>query len=357
MNARAFARAPAIGVAAYHNGRWTSIRLRSTFALVRALILAALSVAALACSALSCAAGSGADWVRGIAYDAPEPARPLQNARAPGRSEPGPGAPDGRASPCPQTPGVECPAAQGNAGPAARPPGDAPPEEGSEPPIVIGDHGRPATATQPASGQAPGTFRNTYYDFPSEGAGSKDATIFDASCVPLARVTTDFHDRVCVQGSGRLSTGPTVSYARRDCACAAVCPRTGQRICFEHLDPAQFPHGRGAMGRPIAPLRTVAVDSTVIPLGTPLYIPELAGVRRADGTLHDGCFVAEDRGIRVVGRHVDVFSGDPAETARLNAIVPSNRGVRVFLNDARCPGAAGAAAGAGAPRAGAGPAM
>lgn len=180
-------------------------------------------------------------------------------------------------------------------------------------------------------------YRNTYYDFPSEGGGDKDATIYDAACAPIARVTQKFHDQVCVQGSGRLGSGPTVSFARRDCACAAVCPRTGQKICFERLDPARFPSGRGATGGPITPLRTVAVDTTVIPLGTALYVPELVGLPRVDGTPHDGCFVAEDRGLKVVGRHLDVFTGDPAMTARWNARVPSNQGVHVRVGDPRCP--------------------
>jgi 3D (Asp-Asp-Asp) domain-containing protein len=179
-------------------------------------------------------------------------------------------------------------------------------------------------------------FRNTYYDFPREGAGDKDATLFDASCAPIARVTRRFHDQVCVQGSGRLEVGHTVSFARRDCTCAAVCPRTGQHICFERLDPARFPSGRGATGKPITPLRTVAVDTSVIPLGTALYVPELAGLPRADGTPHDGCFIAEDRGLKVVGRHIDVFTGDPAMTTQWNGLVPSNTGVHVRIGDPRC---------------------
>ena len=168
-------------------------------------------------------------------------------------------------------------------------------------------------------------FRNTYYDFPREGSGDKGATLFDASCAPIARVTRRFHDQVCVQGSGRLAVGETVSFARRDCACAEVCPRTGQRICFERLDPARFPIGRGATGKPITPLRTVAVDTTVIPLGTALYVPELVGLPRADGSPHDGCFVAEDRGLKVVGRHIDVFTGDPSMTHRGTSSSPRTR--------------------------------
>ncbi|NUQ78637.1 MAG: hypothetical protein HUU21_34345 [Polyangiaceae bacterium] len=227
-------------------------------------------------------------------------------------------------------------------------------ESEGEEPVVLREHGRSPRSTANAANAdgTPGAFRNTYYDFPSEGAGPRDATLFDAACAPITRVTRDFHDRVCVQGSGRIAAGATVSFARRDCACADVCPRTGQKICFERLDPAQFPHGRGAMGRPITPLRTVAVDTAVIPLGTSIYIPEYAGRPKADGTPHDGCFVAEDRGIRVVGRHVDVFTGEPAMTARWNALVPSNRGVSVVLNDPRCGRADGTAR-----RAGQGPPM
>ncbi len=179
-------------------------------------------------------------------------------------------------------------------------------------------------------------YRNTYYDFPSDdGSGPRDATVFDAECKPIATVTREFHDRVCVQGSGRLSEGATISFARRDCPCADVCPRSDQRICFERLDPARFPTGRGASGTPVTPLRTLAVDSEVIPLGTWVYIPEYDGLPLGEGR-HDGCFVAEDRGSKVVGRHVDVFTGDPSTTELWNRLVPSNAGVHVELQSPRC---------------------
>lgn len=179
-------------------------------------------------------------------------------------------------------------------------------------------------------------YRNTYYDFPRDRGGDKSATIYDAKCAPIAKVSQKFHDQVCVQGSGRLASGETVSFAKRGCACAAVCPRTSQKICFERLDPRSFPHGRGAAGRPITPLRTVAVDPAIIPLGTAIFIPELAGLPLPDGGTHDGCFWAEDKGIKVVGRHVDVFTGDPAVTAQWNDLVPSNKGVHVRIGDTRC---------------------
>jgi 3D (Asp-Asp-Asp) domain-containing protein len=207
------------------------------------------------------------------------------------------------------------------------------PRDRAAPSAQLCDDGRPCQGPEAPPGEV---FRNTYYDFPRDGAGAPDATLFDAACAPIARVTQRFHDQVCVQGSGRLTNGETVSFARRDCACAAVCPRTSQRICFERLDSARFPHGRGAAGRAITPFRTVAVDTAVIPLGTPMFVPEYLGVPRPDGSLHDGCFVAEDRGLKVVGRQIDVFTGDPRHTAQWNALVPSNRGVHVRANDPRC---------------------
>lgn len=186
-------------------------------------------------------------------------------------------------------------------------------------------------------------FLNTYYDFPVESGGPAEVSLFDARCRPIAAVPRAFHDRLCVQGSGRLASGVTVSFAARDCACAELCPKTGQRICYDALDPARFPSGRGAAGAPITPLFTVAVDASVIPLGTPLFIPELAGLPRPDGTPHDGCFLAEDQGIKVKGRRIDVFAGDAVTRRLWDASVPSNRGVHVIIDDPRCAARAGIA--------------
>jgi 3D (Asp-Asp-Asp) domain-containing protein len=210
--------------------------------------------------------------------------------------------------------------ASAGAQPSARTIGGQPPPEPSEPGAGGG------------GGRVLGRFRNTYYDFPNEADhnGAK-VSLMNASCQPIAEVPKGFYDTVCVQGSGSLARGGTVSFAKRDCTCAEVCPRTGQRICFEALDKTTFPWGRGAAGVPIAPLRSVAADTRVLPMGTVLYIPELDGVSRSDG-----CFVVEDRGLRVQGEHVDIFTGMPAETATLNAAVPSNQGVTIVLDAPKC---------------------
>ena len=192
---------------------------------------------------------------------------------------------------------------------------------------------------QQLAGKVLGTFKNTYYDFPSESDfDGESLDLMNGSCRAIASVPRTFYESVCVQGSGTLKAGGTVSFAKRDCACAAECPRTGQHICFDLLDKQQFPWGRGATGRGITPLVTVAVDSSIIALGTPLYIPEYDGVARdtSGTTKHDGCFLAEDRGLAVKGQHVDVFTGHREITQLWNRLVPSNRGVTVVVDSPRC---------------------
>jgi 3D (Asp-Asp-Asp) domain-containing protein len=221
-------------------------------------------------------------------------------------------------------------------------------ESGPEPPITnaevgagsvrVGDAG---STLDVGEGRSLGTFRNTYYDFPNEADfDGPRVALKGMRCETLREVPRSFYDSVCVQGSGRLSTGRTVSFARRNCECAEVCPRTGERICFDALDAQKFPFGRGATGRAITPLYTVAVDSEVVPLGTLVYVPELRGLPRdaASGATHDGCFLAEDRGVRVKGRQLDVFTGDPRVTAVWNRLLPSNRGVTVVVGTGRCSG-------------------
>jgi 3D (Asp-Asp-Asp) domain-containing protein len=202
---------------------------------------------------------------------------------------------------------------------------------------VRSDALRPKNA--PLAGKVLGTFRNTYYDFPSEADGTGEGvTLRDAKCGAIGEVPRSFYEAVCVQGSGILKTGRPVSFARRDCECAEVCPKTSQKICFESLDPLKYPWGRGALGTPIMPLLTVAVDDTVVPMGTAIYIPEFDGlpIDAAKSAVHDGCFIAQDRGLRVKGPHVDVFTGTHATTELWNRLVPSNRGVTVVVGNPRC---------------------
>jgi 3D (Asp-Asp-Asp) domain-containing protein len=202
-------------------------------------------------------------------------------------------------------------------------------------------------APGPLQGRVLGSFKNTYYDFPNE-ADYQGPTVglMNGGCERIKSVPRPFFEAVCVQGSGRLTSGATVSFNRRDCACAEVCPRTGHRICFDTLDMASYPWGRGATGQAITPLLTVAVDTKVIPINTPVYIPEFDGLPRDPEyrAMHDGCFIVQDRGVGVQGAHVDVFTGHPSMTRLWNKLVPSNQGVTVVVDSPRCARAESTAA-------------
>ncbi|HEU5077015.1 MAG TPA: 3D domain-containing protein [Polyangiaceae bacterium] len=240
-------------------------------------------------------------------------------------------------------PGAADPWAAGDPATGAEPTGSTAPR--SEPArALVAPAPVSASGALVGAGRSLGQFRNTYYDFPSESEfAGEPVNLMDASCAPIKSVPVEFHDAVCVQGSGNLTTGVTVSFAKRDCECARTCPRTGQKICFEALSRTNFPWGRGALGKPITPLVTVAVDDTVIPMHTVLYIPEFDGLPRdaSQSAFHDGCFVAQDRGLKVKGQHIDVFTGRRSVTSLWNGLVPSNQGVTVMIDAPNCRGMAG----------------
>ena len=73
-------------------------------------------------------------------------------------------------------------------------------------------------------------------------------------------------------------------------------------------------------------------------MGTAIYVPEFDGlpVDGARSGVHDGCFVAQDRGMKVKGEHIDVFTGHTETTKLWNRLVPSNRGVTVVVESPRC---------------------
>jgi len=223
-------------------------------------------------------------------------------------------------------------------------PSDFDARDPSEPATRIEATGKPRLPRRnkpqlPLKGKVLGRFRNTYYDFPSESDfGGEKVTLHNAQCKPLTQTPRAFFEALCVQGSGLLASGSAVSFNRRDCECAEVCPKTQQRICFDQLDIARFPWGRGATGQAITPLLTIAVDSNVIPLGTSVYIPEFDGMSRDQSgkAMHDGCFIAQDRGLKVQGEHVDIFTGLRSTTLLWNSLVPSNGGVTVVVDSPQC---------------------
>ena len=71
-----------------------------------------------------------------------------------------------------------------------------------------------------------------------------------------------------------------------------------------------------SLGCKVAAMRTVAVDPSVIPRRTVIFIKETVGLTMPDGSKHDGYWYASDIGGAVKGLKLDLFSGFGASSMR-----------------------------------------
>lgn len=88
------------------------------------------------------------------------------------------------------------------------------------------------------------------------------------------------------------------------------------------------PLGCGVRSIPLMPFRTIAVDPSIVPLESVIFVPELRGIEfKYDGRTfaHDGYLFAGDRGGAIRGRHIDVFmaTGAARPFEKLFASTPS----------------------------------
>ena len=66
---------------------------------------------------------------------------------------------------------------------------------------------------------------------------------------------------------------------------------------------------RDSLGCSVVPMRTLAVDPTVIPRRTVVFIQETVGLLMPDGSRHDGMWYASDTGGAIKGKKVDLYTG------------------------------------------------
>lgn len=149
--------------------------------------------------------------------------------------------------------------------------------------------------------------------------GRADALLRDVRGRVLASTSRKFRRALVLEGTGWLRDGRAVMYDRK--------------LHGEHrFRIAKEKFGFSVTGCALVPFRTAAVDPRVIKLGSKIYIPQLKGARLPDGTIHDGIFIASDRG-HFRGRHVDLFVGQGARGARpfVRRGYPSRSHVTVVL--------------------------
>jgi 3D (Asp-Asp-Asp) domain-containing protein len=67
-----------------------------------------------------------------------------------------------------------------------------------------------------------------------------------------------------------------------------------------------------SLGCKVVAMRTVAVDKTLIPRRSVLFIKETVGMKMPDGTRHDGYWYASDTGGAIKGQRIDLYTGQGA---------------------------------------------
>jgi len=166
----------------------------------------------------------------------------------------------------------------------------------------------PASKLDPTSksnlccGYPLGEFRLTLYWVALETDylfDDSDTMLYTQWGFPLGTFPERFVAEVTMEGTALLADGRILNFDGR-------C-RYGTGYCFDSLPRDRHPLGRGVRNRPLEPFRSVAVDPDVIPIGEPVYLPELDGLVLPDGRLHDGCVRADDQGGGIKDRKVDLF--------------------------------------------------
>jgi len=71
-----------------------------------------------------------------------------------------------------------------------------------------------------------------------------------------------------------------------------------------------------SLGCRVVPMRTIAVDKTLIPRRTVLFIKETVGLKMPDGAQHDGYWYASDVGGAIKGQRIDLYTGHGAASMK-----------------------------------------
>lgn len=71
-----------------------------------------------------------------------------------------------------------------------------------------------------------------------------------------------------------------------------------------------------SLGCRVVPMRTIAVDKTLIPRRTVLFIKETVGLKMPDGKDHDGYWYASDVGGAIKGQRIDLYTGHGAASMK-----------------------------------------
>lgn len=146
--------------------------------------------------------------------------------------------------------------------------------------------------------------------------GEKTERVLDINEKTLVKVSKGFMRHLRLEGTGRLTDGRVLNFHQWH-----ILPDGKKEIRYRFAK-KDAPYGYGYEDRKLKAFKSVAVDPTVIPLDSILYIPAARGTKLPDGTIHNGYFEAIDVGQAIVNKRIDVFTsfGDQSAVFRKNGL-------------------------------------
>lgn len=165
-----------------------------------------------------------------------------------------------------------------------------------------------------------GKFLVTFYwvAYESNYSGPRNTPVYGKRGKLLGRFRKGFVKEMRMEGTGETLEGERLNVAG------------GGRFQV-----VASPTGIGSSGRALTAYHSIAVDTSIIPLGAKLFIREAQGIHLPDGSIHDGFFYADDTGGAIEDQHIDLFSFHK-EFAKLfsDAGIKSGEHVTVYRVDA-----------------------
>lgn len=145
-----------------------------------------------------------------------------------------------------------------------------------------------------AQAKSLGKFRITYYWVvpETEYRGRREVPLYLENGKLLGYYPRQFVSDFKKEAVARLQDGKLISYLKR---------KGTVQIVSEPL---------GCQGYTLTTLKSVAVDTHLIPLGSKLYIPQYERLYLGNNGVHNGVFHAHDIGSDIRGNHIDIFLGE-----------------------------------------------
>ena len=135
-----------------------------------------------------------------------------------------------------------------------------------------------------------------YLSLESDYSTGNDGIFLDVEGNVLHTGSREFLDKAAIEGSAKLNDGRVLNVA-------------GHAGGEARWTVVNAPFGLDAIGCHLVPMRSAAVDRTVIPLRTRLRLAETVGLPMPDGSKHDGIWYAVDVGGGIGGDRIDLFVG------------------------------------------------